>query len=276
MVTFGSLRIFSCIALTSISLELLPTLIGGQKAQASQIVPQDISLAINVTYDAHGAVYIGNEDASQFQFIGRDTTDIGSFPPPENCPPLVFFAWECVDNFFVESVDPAYIYSRVVDDTLQFFTNLYFPAWSDFSVENMIIAEVLTNSGSIVTEAESGRWTQTTTSINSPGDLGDVPLDEELILAIQQANASNSWTNVISLGQNDGTTIPWNLISPITGIPVDAHFLGFFDPNSTEIVRLEFPVPSKTIPKVSEPRSIFGIILVPLLLGLFCRRKSQS
>ena len=140
----------------------------------------------------------------------------------------------------------------------------------------MIIAEVLTNSGSIVTEAESGRWTQTTTSINSPGDLGDVPLDEELILAIQQANASNSWTNVISLGQNDGTTIPWNLISPITGIPVDAHFLGFFDPNSTEIVRLEFPVPSKTIPKVSEPRSIFGIILVPLLLGLFCRRKSQS
>ncbi len=244
---------------------LFSSLIGFNKANAFT------SLSINVTFDNHGAVFIGNEDASQFQFIGRDTVDTGQFFPTfENC--NSFFSWECVDSFFIDKIHPDYIQSKIVDNLTQFYTYLYFPVWSDFSVDDMIIAEIIatstsivteTNSGrwtqiststSIVTETNSGRWTQISTSINTPGDLGDVPSDIDLIQEIQDASANNEWIGVTSLGQNNGTTYPWNLISPIAEISEDAHFLGLLDSQTVNVFRLEIPI--KCIP---EPLTILGV-----------------
>lgn len=229
---------------------LSSSLISLNKANALQ----KTSISGNVTADAHLTVFLGNKDASQFEFIIRDTVDTGQFfPTLENC--NSFFSWECVDSFFIDNVHPDYIESKIVDNSTQFYTYLYFPTWSDFSVDDMMIADIMVNSTSIVTDSNSGRWTQISTSINSPGDLGDVPFDEQLIQEIRDANANHEWIGVTSLGQNDGTTYPWNLISPIAGISEDAHFLGLLDAQTVDIFRLEIPIEC-----VPELLTILGVV----------------
>ncbi|GAB4526819.1 MAG: hypothetical protein Tsb0014_07210 [Pleurocapsa sp.] len=164
-----------------------------------------------LTADNHYALFTGNSDANDFDFIGRNEYGASGNPGTYN--------WSKAEtwNFVLDNDD-----------------YLYVVVWDDSSVDESWIGEFTLDTGEVLSTAE-GDWEYIIASGSNPGDGGEVYSNYRLKQEIENAN----WQSVDSRGANG--TSPWGNIA---GISNDADFLNTTTPSNGNytIFRTKFAV----------------------------------
>ena len=165
----------------------------------------------HLTADNHYGLFIGNDNGSDLNFIGRNEYGPSGNPGTYN--------WSIKEewNFYLDDDD--YIYVVV---------------WDDANVDESWIGEFILDSGETLLSVEDS-WEYIIASGSNPGDYGEVPSNSELQSEISSAN----WQSVNSRGDNG--MIPWGTIA---GISSDADFLNTTTPSNGNytIFRTKFAV----------------------------------
>lgn len=243
-------------------------------------LPAEAGLTINlnatVTADNHYGLFTGNYDASNLLFIGRN--EVGPFhepdiiPPfPDEVPPFPFFNWESPEAWQA-LIPPNHNY-------------IYMVVWGDEAVRDSWVGEFTLEytcddchgknvSNRIQTFVSDSSWPFSISNNPPPGypnpeDFGAVPANSEINQLVSFANANSTWIPGISLGYNDGTTLPWGRIPGISPL---AQFLDASTPDNAfySIFRRGFtPCLNCDPPCIPEPSASLGLIAFMSFMILF-------
>lgn len=238
-----------------------------------------IRLEATVTADNHYGLYVGNQNGSKLEFIGRN--EKGPFHIPDTDPPIPNeicpqgeqppFNWTCPEAFLSDKLSPNLIYK----DGDRFLVDIYAVVWDDEAVESSLLGEFkLTGcdcdenqlfSTEFLTDSS---WEYIFTDIPNPGTFGDLPP----LRRIRNEIASADWLPAVPLGPNDGTTLPWKQIPSINPEAQFLDALTFGDENfyifrkTVEVVDIPACVP--------ESSTVLGIGAIAGV-GLLLKRKQS-
>lgn len=257
------------------------------------------TMTATVTADNHYALFTGNGDGTEWNFIGRNEkgakgiaqkdfvyNDDGSYNRT--------YIGEGVVSGDVAS-GGAYNWSKPETWTFDVQNTdwLYVAVWDDASVNEGWIGEFVSDQlpgRTLLSEAENWEFIKTVTNIDNPGwginpgDNGDTPEDADLSYQVQTANAgiNNAWSDAIKKGDNGVN--PWGTISDISK---EADFLytttnaaGVAGGNNRQytIFRTKLAIggPKFASAKTPEPGLMLGMTLFGLLsVRSKLRKKAQ-
>ncbi|MEO0352391.1 MAG: PEP-CTERM sorting domain-containing protein [Cyanobacteria bacterium P01_A01_bin.15] len=197
------------------------------------------TMSATLTADNHYALFTGNANGTDWNFIGRNEKGAGGVAQDQ-------FVYTDDGNY-----DPTYIgtdvlsgdvssggrYNWSMPESWTYNINpddyLYVVVWDDSSVTESWIGQFVSDAlddGMLLSQADSWEYLKTVTSTDNtawginPGDQGDTPELDDLSYQVSVANAGNdnSWLDALKKGDNGDN--PWGDFSD-KGISAEADFL---------------------------------------------------